>query len=163
MWSLGGLDVIWVRGKVVSNGWWSTRHAKPGALNVFFDVVMKVLMFIELVSRVKHPKITTVGFILKRPFVDVLSSCRSFFVFFFVGIFLWIFFYFFVSGIFLFLLWENFLSTFFFQLNVNRWAGLNFKAIYLEFFFPPKTPYLTLLSHICSWIFGHIPESTNLA
>jgi hypothetical protein len=47
------------------------------ALNVFFDVVMKVLMFIELVSGVKYPKITTVGFVLKRPFVDVLSSCRS--------------------------------------------------------------------------------------
>ena len=25
---------------------------------------------------------------------------------------------------------------------------MNFKALYLEFFFPPKTPYLTLLSHI---------------
>ena len=71
-------------------------------------------MFIELVSRVKHPKITTVGFILKRPFVDVLSSCRSFLSsFFFVVFFCGYFFYFFVSGIFLFLLWENFLSTFF--------------------------------------------------
>ena len=77
-------------------------------------------MFIELVSGVKHPKITTVGFILKRSFVDVLSSCRSFLFCFFVGIFLWIFFCFFVSGIFLFLLWETFLSTFFSQLNVNR-------------------------------------------
>ena len=48
----------------------------------FFDVVMKVLMFIELVSGVKYPKIITVGFVLKRPFVDVLSSCRSFWVFF---------------------------------------------------------------------------------
>ena len=86
---------------------------KPGALNVIFDIVMKVLMFIELVSRVKHPKITTVGFILKRPFVDVLSSCRSFFAFFYL-FFLWQFFFnFFVSGIFLFLLWEKFVSTFF--------------------------------------------------
>ena len=39
---------------------------------------MKVLMFIELVSGVKYPKITTVGFVLKRPFVDVLSLCRCF-------------------------------------------------------------------------------------
>ena len=146
MWSLGGFDVIWVRGKVVSNGWWSTRHAKPGALNVFFYVVMKVLMFIELVSRVKHPKITTVGFILKRPFVDVLSSCRSFFVFFF-----W---YFFVD-FFIFLCLEffcvyfgrNFVSTFFPQLNVNWWAGLNFKALYLQFWSLRWTAYLTLLSH----------------
>ena len=30
----------------------------------FFYVVMKVLMFIELVSGVKYPKITTVGFVL---------------------------------------------------------------------------------------------------
>ena len=43
-----------------------------------FDVVMKVLLFIELVSGVKYPKITTMGFILKRPFVDVLSLCRYF-------------------------------------------------------------------------------------
>ena len=53
-------------------------------------------MFIELVSGVKYPKITTVGlFFLKRPFVDVLSSSRSFFAFcvFFVVIFfcVWIF------------------------------------------------------------------------
>ena len=60
----------------------ATRYAKPGALNVFSDVVMKVLMFIELASGVKYPKITTVGSFLKRPFVDVLSSCRSFFLFF---------------------------------------------------------------------------------
>ena len=39
-------------------------------------------MFIELVSGVKYPKITTVGFVLKRPFVDVSSLCRSFFFFF---------------------------------------------------------------------------------
>ena len=39
-------------------------------------------MFIELVSGVKYPKITTMGFILKRPFVDVLSSCRSVLLFF---------------------------------------------------------------------------------
>ena len=55
-----------------------------GALNVFFYIVMKVLMFIELVSGVKYPKITTVGFVLKRPFVDVLSSCRSFLLSFFI-------------------------------------------------------------------------------
>ena len=70
-------------------------HAKPGALNVFFDVVMKVLMFIELVSGVKYPKMTTVGFILKRPFVDVLSSCRSFllsFYLFFVTLFIYTYF-----------------------------------------------------------------------
>ena len=35
-------------------------------------------MRIELVSRVKHSTITTVGLFLKRPFVDVLSSCLSF-------------------------------------------------------------------------------------
>ena len=35
-------------------------------------------MFIELVSGVKYPKITTVGIFLKRPFVDVLSSSRFF-------------------------------------------------------------------------------------
>ena len=52
-------------------------------------------MFIELVSGVKYPKITTVGFVLKRPFVDVSSLCRSFFLFFFKEIF-------FVSGIVLF-------------------------------------------------------------
>ena len=44
-------------------------------------------MFIEVVSGVKYPKITTVGFVLKRPFVDVSSLCRSsfwdFFLFFF--------------------------------------------------------------------------------
>jgi len=39
---------------------------------------MKVWMFIELVSGVKYPKITTVGFVLKRPFVDVSSLCRYF-------------------------------------------------------------------------------------
>ena len=77
MWSLGGFDVIRVRGKVVSNGWRSTRHAKLGALNVLLRSY-EGLMFIELVSRVKSPKITTVGFVFKRPFVDVLSSCRSF-------------------------------------------------------------------------------------
>ena len=67
--------MIRVRGTVVSNGWWSTRHAKSGALNVLFDVVMKVLMFIELVSGVKYPKINTMGFVSKRPFVDVSSLC----------------------------------------------------------------------------------------
>ena len=61
-------------------------------------------MFIELVSRVKHPKITTVGFILKRPFVDVLSSCRSFFVFFFCG-------YFFVDIFLFFCVWNFFVFT----------------------------------------------------
>ena len=43
---------------------WVMKHSpceKPGALNVFSDVVMKVLMFTELVSGVKYPKITTVG------------------------------------------------------------------------------------------------------
>ena len=44
---------------MVSNGRRSTRHAKLGALNVFSDGVMKVLMFIELVSGIKDPKITT--------------------------------------------------------------------------------------------------------
>jgi len=39
-------------------------------------------MFIELVSGVKYPKITTVGLFLKRPFVYVLLSSRSFFAFF---------------------------------------------------------------------------------
>ena len=63
----------------MSNGWRSTRHAKPGALNVFSDVVMKVLMFIGLVSGDEYPKITTMGFVLKRPFVDVSSLCCSFF------------------------------------------------------------------------------------
>ena len=51
-------------------------------------------MFIELVSGIKYPKITTMGFILKRSFVDVLSSCRSFLLFFiafFVTLFLYIF------------------------------------------------------------------------
>ena len=40
-------------------------------------------MYCELVSGFKYmnPKITTVGFFLKRPFVDVLSSCRSLFAF----------------------------------------------------------------------------------
>ena len=42
-------------------------------------------MFIELVSGDKYPKITTVGFVLKRPFVDVSSSCRSFFLVFLFG------------------------------------------------------------------------------
>ena len=37
-------------------------------------------MFVELASGVKCPKMTTVEFVLKRPFADVLSSCRSFFL-----------------------------------------------------------------------------------
>ena len=69
-------------------------------------------MFIELVSGVKYPKITTTGFVLKRPFVGVLSSCQSFLSF------LWdfcvrFFYYFVVSGIFLCLLWEKFCVNFF--------------------------------------------------
>ena len=39
----------------------------------------------------EYPKITTVGFVLKRPFVDVSSLCRSFFWDSFLG-FLWDFF-----------------------------------------------------------------------
>ena len=35
------------------------------------------------------------------------------------------------------------------QLHVNWRAGVNFKTLDLEFFFPPKTPYLTLLNHKC--------------
>ena len=58
-------------------------------------------MFIELVSGVEYPKIATVGFVLKRPFVDVSSLCRSSFLLFFL-FFSWIFLIFFVSGIFLF-------------------------------------------------------------
>ena len=64
-------------------------------------------MFIELVSGVRYPKITTVGFVLKRPFVDVLSSCRSFLLFFYL-LFCGNLFNFFVSGILLFVLWETF-------------------------------------------------------
>ena len=44
----------------------------------FFDVVMKVLMFIELVSGVKYPKITTVGF-----FEATICGCFVFVPFFF--------------------------------------------------------------------------------
>ena len=44
---------------------------------LFHDVDMKVLMFIELVSGVEYPKITTMGFALRRPIVDVSSVCRS--------------------------------------------------------------------------------------
>ena len=52
---------------------------------------------------VKYPKITTVGFVLKRPFVDVSSLCRSFLSLFFFSFFLSLeFFDFFVSGIFCF-------------------------------------------------------------
>ena len=69
-------------------------------------------MFIELVSGVKYPKITTVGFVSKRPFVDVSCLCRSFFLF-----FSWFFFFdfliFFVSGISLFVLWEKSCVNFF--------------------------------------------------
>ena len=105
MWSLGGFDVIWVRGKIVSNGWRSARHAKLGALNVFFYVVMKDLMFLELVSGVKYPKITTVGFALKRSYVDVSSSCCSLLLP--LYLFCWVF-IFVVSGILSFVLWEKF-------------------------------------------------------
>ena len=119
----------------------------PGALNVFFEVVMKVWMFIELVSGVKYPKITTVGFVLKRPFVDVSSLCRSFFFFF------RFFFNFFCVWNFLVFTLRETCFTFIFRVEKSVWwAGLkalHFKALYLEFFFPPKTPYLTLLSHIC--------------
>ena len=69
---------------------------------------MKVLMFIKLVSGVKYPKISTVGF-LKRPFVDVLSSCRSFFALFYLFYLFCvaILFNFFVSGILLLLSWRK--------------------------------------------------------
>ena len=67
---------------------------------------MKVLKFIELMSGVSYPKITTVRLLLKRPFVDVLSSCRSLSLLFFI-------FYFFLSGIVLFVLWENNCVNFF--------------------------------------------------
>ena len=80
---------------------------KPGALNAFSDLVMKVSMFIELVSGVRYPKITTVGLFLNRPFVDVLSSGRSFFAFFYLIFCGNSFCNFFVSGIFLFVLWER--------------------------------------------------------
>ena len=43
--------------------------------------------------------------------------------------------------------------TFIFRVEKSVWwAGLkalHFKSLYLEFFFPPNTPYLTLLSHKC--------------
>ena len=68
-------------------------------------------MFIELVSGVKYPKITTVGFVLKRPFVDVSSLCRS--------SFFWGFFqYFLCLEFFVFTLRET-CFNFFFQLHVN--------------------------------------------
>ena len=105
-------------------------------------------MFIELVSGVKYPKITTVGFVLKRPFVDVSSLCRSFFLFFFSCFFSGIFLMFFVSGIFCFHFERNLFPLLFFQLHVNWWAGLNFKALCLEFLTALWTWYLTLLSHI---------------
>ena len=83
------------------------KHSPCEALSFkcVFYVVMKVLMFIELVSGVKYPKITTVGFVLKRPFVDVSSLCALFFIFF-------------VSGISCFHFERN-LFRLFFQLHVN--------------------------------------------
>ena len=36
--------VFWVRTKVVSGGWWQTRHMKPEARNMFFDVAPNVLV-----------------------------------------------------------------------------------------------------------------------
>ena len=40
--------------------------------------------------------------------------------------------------------------------------ALHFKALYLEFFFPPKTPYLTLLSHICGCVFNQLSNDVFL-
>ena len=73
---------------------------------------MKVRMFIELVSGVKYPKITTVGLFLSD---HLWMFCRRavlsllFFYFTFCGILL----YFFVSGMFLFVLWETSCVNFF--------------------------------------------------
>ena len=77
--------------------------------------------------------------------MDVLSSCRSFLLCFYL--FFYTFLYILLSGTFCLYFRRNFVSTPSLQLHVNWWAGLNFKALYLEFFFPPKTPYLTLFSH----------------
>ena len=142
--------MIWVRGRDVSNGRWSTHYAKPGALNVFFDVVMKVLMFIQVVSGVKYPKITTVGLLFEATicgsFVVVPFSFAHFFVAFFI---------FFVFGFLCLCVGGNkVVSTFFSQLHVNWWAGLNLKALHLEFLTALWTWYLTLLSHTSSlWPF----------
>ena len=125
--SSSGFLMIWVRGKVVSNGWWSTRHAKPGALNVFFDVVMKVLMFIELVSGVKYPKITTVGFCCEATICGCFISVPSLFLVFLI------FLIFFVSGISLFSLWEKLVSPFFVQLHVGWTSKLFISSLWLPF------------------------------
>ena len=95
-------------------------------------------------SGVKYPKITTVGFVLKRPFVDVSSLCRSSFFLFFNIFCVWNFF--------VFTLRET-CFTFIFRVEKSAWwAGLkalHFKALYLEFLTAHRTGYLTLLSHIC--------------
>ena len=69
-------DLSWRQGHVQ----WTMKHppctCKAWSSKWFFDVVMNVLMFIQLASGVEYPKMTTVGFVLKRAFVDVLLSYR---------------------------------------------------------------------------------------
>ena len=113
-----------------------------------FNVLWRIF---DIVSRVKFLKIITVGFISKRSFVDVLSSCRSFLSFFclFCN-----FFYFCVWNYFVFTLGEFFVN-FFFPSYMCGWAGLNTvfsSKPFISSFFPlEKTVFNPAQPHLRAW------------
>ena len=90
---------------------------------LFFDVVMKVLMFIELVSGVKYPKMSTVGLL----FEAIICGCFVIEPFFFCSlfcIFIFLWYCFFCLEFFCLYLGKQVVSTFFtfiFRVEKSVW------------------------------------------